>query len=438
MQATSTIAWSLIWSAMPGLSSNGVLGSVHSGHGFLGNGFLNATEPWSGHYDVPPVLWINAHWHQFAQPGWRFLKNSTSGGSGWLPGGGSYVTLVPPATGGAGGGEGGAAHPANTFTMIIETLTGTCGSKCNASPITESQTLSFALKGPLASVRTVALWCSSESAVFVKQPPVAVTGGVLTLTMQPDMLCTATTLMSKGAKGQHPRPPPSARFPKSYADDFTGYTVDSLARRFSDVYGSFAMRPTGSAQSGRVGQSQQMALTQVATARPTGWAPTNLNPLTLIGDSMWTDVSIRVTAMVNGTNALGRSTAHVADPPIPPPQPPYVRVCGGCGDTSVHGLSYGCAPGCCFQLSEGGNWTLGEGENATRGVLKNPTDTWHTIAVDIAGGAISATVDGAELGSIAGSCVSPTPIVFPGHGMVGLGCGAYHYCQFSDFQLTAR
>ena len=90
MGATSTVAWSLIWSAAPGVSSDGVLGLSKS-HGFLGNGFINATEPHSGHYDVPPVVWINAHWHQFVQPGWRFLQNSSDGGSGWLQGGGSYL-----------------------------------------------------------------------------------------------------------------------------------------------------------------------------------------------------------------------------------------------------------------------------------------------------------------------------------------------------------
>ena len=179
-----------------------------------------------------------------------------------------YVTLVPPK---------GSPHPPNTFTMIVETLTGTCGDRCNGTPITAAQKLSFHLQGPLASTQQVVLWCSSESAVFVKQPSVAVVDGVLSLTMQPDMICTATTLLTNGAKGSHPEPPPSSRFPKSHTDNFTTYTVDSLARGFSDVYGSFAVRPTSSATPG------QMALTQVATARPTGWAPTNLDPLTFMG-----------------------------------------------------------------------------------------------------------------------------------------------------------
>ena len=207
------------------------------------------------------------------------------------------------------------------------------------------------------------------------------------------------------------------------------------------MYGSFAVRPTSSAT------PAQMALTQVATAKPTGWAPTNLDPLTLIGDSMWTDVSISVTAMINGSRRgtpsfpeppLPTNLAS-ADPPPPPVQPPYVLVCGGCGDTSKSGLSYGCQKGCCFQMSEGGNWSLGAyNHGRIAGVVKGFTDTWHAIGVNIEGGTISATVDGVKLGSVPGSCVPPTPIVFPGHGMVGLGCGSYHYCQFSSFGLTAK
>lgn len=424
MQATSTVAWSLVWSAAPGVSSNGILGTAKT-HGFLGNGFLNATEPWSGHYDIPPVVWINAHWHQFAQPGWRFLKNSTTGGCGWLPGGGSYVTLVPPEE---------SSLPANTFTMIVETLLGTCGSKCNSAPITKTQSLNFSLKGPLVATRDVVLWCSNEKATFVKKAPLAVTNGVLSLTMEPDTLCTVTTLLTNGSKGEHPKPPPSQRFPKAYSDNFTGYTVDTLARRFSDVYGSFAVRPIGSSGS----SGPQMALTQVATAKPTGWAPTNLDPLTLIGDSMWTDVSISVTAMINGTQKYDssvRDTVRVSDPPPPPMQPPYVRVCGGCGDTSRSGLSYGCSSGCCFQISEGGNWSLG---TARSGTIKGFVDTWHNISVVVEAGTLAATLDGIELGSVPGSCVAPTPIVFPGHGMAGLGCGAYHYCQFSSFSVQAK
>ena len=57
---------------------------------------IRANEPWSGHYDVWPLLWAMAHTTQFAQPGWRYLDS----GCGLLKQGGSFVTLRSPDAGG--------------------------------------------------------------------------------------------------------------------------------------------------------------------------------------------------------------------------------------------------------------------------------------------------------------------------------------------------
>ena len=125
---------------------------------------------------------------------------------------------------------------------------------------------------------------------------------------------------------------------------------------------------------------------------------------------MWTDVSISVAAIINSTKTQPQPTganhdsrhphrslrSRVTDPRPPQTQPPFVRVCGGCGDTSIRGLSYGCDSGCCFQLSEGGNWSLGAAQHGQlTGVVKGWSDSWHRIGVQIAGGALSATLNGA-------------------------------------------
>jgi galactosylceramidase len=420
MSSASSVSWAVAWAAYPGVSGN-----------FFFNAPLLAAEPWSGHYELSPSLWTYAHWGQFANPGWRYLRVGADGGAGLLAGGGSYVTLVPPAADLAAG-----RYPAATFTLIVETLAGSCGAQgdCNpqeAYPWSGAQNVSFQLRGPLAGAAglPVQLWCTGRGQLFVRQPPVAVgAGGVLALTMPPDTLCTASTLPAaqNGTKGEHPPPPASAPFPARYVDDFGASAQDALAFGFADVYGSFAVRDTGDAAVGN-------ALTQVAAAVPTGWAPTNFDPLTYIGDASWGAVAVNVTALVNRSAGVEHG-GH------------YVRVCaGGCGDTSSRGLSYGCDASCCLNLTWAGAWAVGSGlENATSGAISGFDEAkWHRIAVssNSRDGRVTVAVDGAQVADVPGVCFFPHANEERGasvnFGMAGLGCGKYHQCAFAEFSLEA-
>ena len=94
---------------------------------------------WSGHYDVQPTIYTTAHTTHFSRPGWNYL--AVGDGSGQLPHGGSYVTLVEPTathnrtttttttttTTGDGGGSGGRSATAwSNFSVVVETLVGDC------------------------------------------------------------------------------------------------------------------------------------------------------------------------------------------------------------------------------------------------------------------------------------------------------------------------
>lgn len=59
---TATIAWDLV-------------NSFYDGLAFAGTGVLRAVEPWSGFYQIGPVLWAAAHWGQFTRSGWFFLRH---------------------------------------------------------------------------------------------------------------------------------------------------------------------------------------------------------------------------------------------------------------------------------------------------------------------------------------------------------------------------
>jgi hypothetical protein len=165
------------------------------------------------------------------------------------------------------------------------------------------------------------------------------------------------------------------------------------------MYGSFSVR--------------NHTLSQLATDHPDGWAPTNYDPLTFIGDPTWTDVKVSASAIVNHTAPGGQ----------------YVRLCGGCLDKTVHGIIYACASECCFNLSATGAWIIGEGKDAVTGQLPSFEDTWHAIDMTISKGTVTASVDGTAVAKAEGVCTTA--------GMVALGCGSYHQCAFRDFSLDA-
>ena len=61
------------------------------------------------------------------------------------------------------------------------------------------------------------------------------------------------------------------------------------------------------------------------------------------------------------------------------------------------------------------------------GVKLNGSRCRHEITVSIHKGVLSASVDGAKVVDVQGSCPSP--------GLAALGCGKYHRCSFRDFSL---
>ena len=275
MNATTTIAWSPLW-------------SVYDALPYEQAGIMLAAEPWSGHYVVTPGVWTSAQWLQFTAPGWRFLSVA-SGGSGRLPRGGYYTALVPPADGGATG-----------LTLVLETFPG--GSRCASSPLPAApQTLRFtvptgAAGAPLpAPGAALQVWQTNATAQFVRLADVRIAAdGSFEVSIAPDSMVTVSSVAG-AAKGAPAAPiPPSAPFPFPYADDFSGYAEDALARYWADQFGSWAVRGA--------------RLAQVAQANPgsNGWSG-DADPLTLLGSSAWTDYAVRVTASA---------------PPPPPPTAP--------------------------------------------------------------------------------------------------------------------
>ena len=215
---------------------------------------VRANWPWSGHYEINKKLWAYAHYGQFSSVGWTYLK----GGSGDLKAGGTYVTL---------------AAPKGDYSVIIETADAT-------APQTVRFTASALSKAPLA------VWRSTETEQFVRQPDLKAAGGAVTLTLEPHAVYSLTTTRGQ-QKGGFEAVPENRTFPFPYADNFDGYGDGKgwgyLPHYFADISGAFELAPCP----GRAGG----CLHQAAPVAPISWGP-DWTPYTIIGDDQWHDYAV--------------------------------------------------------------------------------------------------------------------------------------------------
>jgi len=169
MQATSSIAWSLVWSAYPNLEC-------------FGQGLMYAYEPWSGHYEVSPPVWTTAHTTAFTAVGWEYLR--VGDGAGELPDGGTYVTLVDPEAG--------------DFTVVLETLHGQCQyhNGCyHHEEAKKPQLLRLHLDLPMPTSRELMVWQTNATHWFERQANLtADDNGTVEVLLHPDSIITVTTV----------------------------------------------------------------------------------------------------------------------------------------------------------------------------------------------------------------------------------------------------
>jgi galactosylceramidase len=216
---------------------------------------VRANWPWSGHYAINPSLWGYAHYGQFTQMGWTYLD----GAGGELSGGGSFVTLKSPGP---------------DYSVIVETRGATA-----------PQTLRLSVGGGL-STSDLAVWRSTETEHFVRQPDLAPKDGALTVTLEPNAVYSLTTTRGQ-SKGGFDGVPPMRAFPFPYAETFEGYGAPHSRgwqpRYLADISGAFELA--------RCPARKGTCLRQAAPVPPLSWAP-DWKPYTILGDATWRDYAV--------------------------------------------------------------------------------------------------------------------------------------------------
>ena len=324
---TKTVIWSLVTSYYD------VLQLPNSGP-------MMAKEPWSGHFELQPALWVVAHTCQFAQPGWKYLDSACV----LLPAGGSCVALRRPDAGG-------------DFSLILET-----------TDAKAPQTLQFRVTGGL-SPKPLHVWRSVERNQFEEQKQIRPANGVFTLTLAPDTIYSLTT--TTGQRKGRAKNVASAPFPLPYADGFEKAMPGKFARYFSDQGGVFevAARPEGRGQ----------CLRQVVPRNGIDWNghPTP-EPYSLIGSPEWRNYEVSADALIEGAGSVsifGRVVKSYQD--AQPAKGYWLKVSAD-GAWSLHAFT--------SQLAGG------------RGPFR--ADQWHNLKLKFAGTSITAYVDGTEVKTI--------------------------------------
>ncbi|WP_329059618.1 ricin-type beta-trefoil lectin domain protein [Amycolatopsis sp. NBC_01480] len=368
-QMTGFMNWPIIASLYPNLPFDTV-------------GLATANSPWSGSYQLGKNLWATAQVTQFTQPGWKFLTGSASGYLGGDRANGSYISLKP--------GNG------TDYSTIYETTSAT-----------SAQTVNVKVSGGLGTgavhVWSSDLGSSNQADYFVKQADVTPQNGSYSLTLQPGRVYSVTTTTGQG-KGTATAPPVHG-LPLPYADNFDGYPTGTEAKYFSDMQGAFESRPCVDGRSGQ-------CLQQVAPVKPIEWQGDS-DAYGLIGDLNWRDYSVAVDVDLrqSGTvTLLGRANTQ---------NRPQSR-------QAAYQL----------RLDERGAWSIAKNDsNGQLTTLASGTaaapglNSWHRVGLSFSGDDITATLDGATLGTAADSS-------FPA-GQAGFGVVGYQTDLFDNLSLAA-
>jgi hypothetical protein len=340
-----------------------------------------ANTPWSGSYQLGKSLWANAQVAQFTQPGWKFLNSSASGYLGGNRANGSYISLKSPND--------------SDYSTIYETTGST-------STQTVNVTVSGGLKTGTVHVWSTDLNSSNQADYFVKLADITPSNGSYSLTMQPNRIYTVTTTTGQ-AKGTASGPANSG-LGLPYSDNFDSYATRKEAKYVSDMQGSFEVRPCAAGHGGQ-------CLQQVAPVKPIEWQGDS-DAFTLVGDPGWVDYTVSVDVNMQQAGVvtlLGR--ANIQKRPQRNQAAYQLRI----SNTGAWSIARNSSGGILTTLASGTRPALG-------------LNSWHNIKFGFAGNQLTATADGATLGSVNDrSFVS---------GNVGIGVVGYQTNQFDNLSIT--
>ena len=357
---------------------------------------------------------------QFTEVGDRMLSVA-DGGSGWLSGGGSFVSYVAPR--------------GDDVSIVLETTkTGLSNHWFSCRPagpklLPSNQSVRVRLPPPLLEIaltKGLALWESSATASFVRRSRnVSFSDGNVALMLRPDSIYTLSTRSGQFQMAAGSRPSMPLALP--YLDSFDTTKAGGTPRYGYSGAGAFEVVPCGPAGAGgntTCGPSSKApnghAIRQMVL-RPleqNGWHGKGDNlPAWVVGSVLWSNYSVSVDALLEATGVAG-TNASACNVQL------CARVPSGCYLASASDP----LRGVCLELSLHGVRLLHDGIGLGTAVrLPTQPGQWRTLALQVLGTSVSAQVDGRRvLGARVESAAA---------GRVGLSSG-FHGAVFDNLAVT--
>lgn len=392
-QITASIMWNLV-------------GSYYHGTNWYASSMLTADQPWSGWYDVNPVVWASAHVTQFTEIGWRYLANGS--GSGALPQGGYYVTLVDPA--------------GSDFTMNIIKIDedhAPCTRPKLPSFNVTAETVTFTLAKSMGHQgQALAVWYSNfenytaDAPMFQRLADVTPdASGSFTLDVPVGAMYTVTTVTEGPSKGAGPAIPASdPRYPLPHADDFNAVVESQEAKLWADQIGAFEAHPDAD-------DKTNMVMRQMVPSLPIGWSDHGSNgPMTLSGMREWADTTLTTSFRLPKDVPSGAA---------------------GCVASRIDQMW---KDGFAFCVYTDGTWTLSVGgpsqstgrpsSTIAKGTTPVPVvpGRWHKLSFTVVGAQASGSLDGHSLFSSQAVRTLDT-------GFAGIGSNAWYHIEFDNVTI---
>jgi hypothetical protein len=403
----ATISWYLV-------------GSFARGMRYDSDGFVKATWPSSGHWELTPMAYATAHWTMFAKPGWEMLPcpelqipgaRGSSTTNCALPSGGNYAALV---------------GSSGNLTLILETFEHNASTCFRCDPkepwaVAARQTATFRFVGlrgghdALAVWRSCAAWDTRTESWLQPQPDVPVKpDGSFDISLRKNCLYTITTTrgQTRPYDTSERTAPKSAAFKLPYSTTFDGPLDGGEGSYLGDQMGKWeaalAADPSHGTVMRQVVQDDNLAITSDLR-----WQRLSQNvPLTILGDLFMEDLSVASDFLLETSHtAMGnRSFAGVA-----------LRVTAAGWPFRGGGLSP-MVPGLFLRVKSSGEWQLCAEANCTRacvtahgcpegsqpldfviasgqiqGTQNDMVNRWHRLQLSVQGAIASATLDRAPL-----------------------------------------